>query len=127
MPIVKQVTITVANRPGSLARIGAVLAANKINITGLDASGPQRQVRLLVNNPAKAHRVLRQAGMRARLEEVVAVILADRPGSLARKARKLGERKININYAYGTVARGAKRAAIVLGVSNPRRVARLVG
>lgn len=121
-----QVTVTAPNRPGALARVSQVLAANKINVTGLDASGRSRQIRLLVNNPAKARRVLRKARVRARLENVVVVTLADRPGTLARTARKLANRKVNINYAYGTVARGGKRAAIVFGVSNPRRVARLV-
>ncbi|MFQ5663709.1 MAG: ACT domain-containing protein [Terriglobia bacterium] len=126
MPVVQQLTVTAPNRPGALARVGEALAANKINITGLDASGPNRQIRLLVSNPRKAHRVLRQAGVRARLENVVVVTLADRPGSLARTARKLAKRKVNINYAYGTVARGGKRAAIVFGVSNVRRAARLI-
>ena len=38
----------------------------------------------------------------------------------------LARRKISINYAYGTVARGGKRAAIVFGVTNPRRAQRVV-
>jgi hypothetical protein len=57
---------------------------------------------------------------------VVVVTLSDRPGALGRVARKLADRRININYAYGTVARGGRRAAIVLGISSPRRAARLV-
>lgn len=127
MPLSHQLTVTAANRPGALARVGAVLAANKINISGLDSSGRDRQIRLLVSNPAKARQALRKAGLRARLEEVLVVNLADRPGTLARVARKLAERRVNVNYAYGTAARGGKRAAIVLGVSNPRRAARWVG
>lgn len=127
MPIAQQLVITVANRPGALARVGEALARSKINITGLDSSGPRRQIRLLVNNPAKAQRVLRAAGLRSRVENVVAVTLGDRPGTLARAARRLAHRKININYAYGTVARGGKRAAIVFGVANPRRAARALG
>lgn len=127
MPIVQQLTVTTPNRPGALARVAETLAASKINITGLDASGPRRQVRLLVGNAAKARRALQKAGIRSRIENVVAVTLADRPGSLGRTARKLAKRKININYAYGTVARGGKRAAIVFGVSNPGRAARATG
>jgi len=125
MPVAKQVTVTAANRPGALARIGEALAASRINITGLDASGPQRQIRLLVSNPAGARRALARAGFRSRLENVVVVSLGDRPGTLGRAARKLAKAGVNINYAYGTVARGGKRAAIVLGVGNPGRAARL--
>lgn len=126
MPIAQQLVITAANRPGALARIGEALARNKVNITGLDASGPRRQIRLLVSKARTAQRVLQKAGVRVRVEDVVVVTLGDRPGTLARAARKLADRKININYAYATVARAARRATIVFGVSNPRRAARLV-
>jgi hypothetical protein len=127
MPVAKQVTVTAANRPGSLARIGEALAAARINISGLDASGPQQQIRLLVSNPAGARRALAKAGFRSRLEDVLVVNLSDRPGTLGRASRRLARAGVNINYAYGSVARGGKRAAIVFGVANPRRAARLVG
>lgn len=126
MPVAQQLTVAAANRPGTLARVCAALAASKINICGLNASGVSRQIRLLVTNPARARRALQKAGHRARVEDVVVVTLADRPGTLARAAAKLARARININYAYATVARGGKRAAIVFGVSNPRRAARRV-
>ncbi len=124
MPVVPQLVVTAANRPGTLARVCETLAAGRVNIAGLDCSGPQRQIRLLVNNTGRAERLLRQAGVRARVEDVLAVTLPDRPGSLARVARKLARAGININYGYATVPRGGRRATIVLGVGNPRRAAR---
>jgi len=124
MPVVPQVVVTVANRPGALARVCEALAARRINITGLDCSGPERQVRLLVSSPGRAMQALQKAGFRSRLEKVVALRLPDRPGALARAARKLARRKININYGYATTTRGARRATIVFGVSNPGRAAR---
>lgn len=127
MPVTKQLTVTAANHPGTLARIGETLAANKINITGLDASGPQRQIRLLVSDPGKARRALAKAGFRSRLEDVLVVTLADRPGVLGRAARKLARAGVNINFAYGSAVRGARRATIVFGVANPRRAARAAG
>ncbi len=97
MPIAQQLTVTVANRPGALARIAEILAGNKINIIGVNYSSPQRGLRLLVNNTGKASRVLRATGVRARVDGVVVVTLGDRLGTLARAARKLARRKININ------------------------------
>ena len=126
MPTTKQLVIHAANRPGTLARIAETLARNRINIQGLDSSGPQATVRMLVNNPGRAVQILQKAKIRARTEEVVLVNLADRPGTLARVTAKLARRGININYAYGTVARGSQRAAIVLGVSNPSRAGKLI-
>ena len=124
MPVVPQLVVTAANRPGTLARVCETLAAGRVNITGLDCSGPQRQIRLLVNNTGRAERLLCKAGVRARVEEVLAVTLPDRPGSLGRVARKLARAGININYGYATVPRGSRRATIVLGVGSPRRAAR---
>ena len=126
MPIIKQLSVTAANRPGQLARICESLARNRVNITGLDASGPNKQIRLLVNNPNRAQKVLQKAGWNTRVEEAVMVNAADRPGQLARIARKLAQRGVNINYAYATVGRGSSRAAIVLGVSNAKKAARVV-
>ena len=126
MPIVKQLSVTAANRPGQLARICETLAKSRINITGLDASGPSRQIRLMVNHTGRARQVLAKAGWRPRVENALVINAPDRPGALARVARKLAQRGINIAYAYATVGGGAKRAAIVLGVSNPAKAAKAV-
>jgi hypothetical protein len=80
----------------------------------------------MVNNPARAQKVLEKGGWKPRIEDAVVINAADRPGQLARVARKLAQRGVNINYAYATVSRGSSRAAIVLGVSNPRKAAQVV-
>lgn len=126
MPMAKQLSIRAADRPGTLARIAETLAKSNINIQGIDASGAQGLVRVLVSNPARAARALQKAKIRARVDDVVVVSLADRPGTLGRAARKLAARRLNIDYAYGTAARGGKRAVIVFGVKNARRAARFV-
>lgn len=126
MPIVKQLSINAPNRPGQLARICESLAQNKVNITGLHTTGADQRIRFMVNNPARAQKVLQKAGWRPRVEEAVVVNAVDRPGQLARVARKLAQRGVNINYAYATVGRGSNRAAIVLGVSNAKKAAQVV-
>lgn len=126
MPMAKQLSIRAADRPGTLARIAETLAKSNINIQGIDASGAQALVRVLVSNPARAARVLQKAKIRARVDDVVVVSLADRPGTLGRAARKLAARRLNIDYAYGTSARGGKRAVIVFGVKNAKRAARFL-
>lgn len=125
MAVAKQVTVAARNRPGVLRRIAEALAEAKINISGLGASGYERKVRLLVSDAAKAVRALKKAGLRAKAGDVVVVNLADRVGMLGRTARRIARGNININFAYGTVPRGGKSAAIVFEVANPRRAARL--
>ncbi len=116
----KQITIWVRNRPGTLAKITAALAAKGVNVTGLFASDTKGRsaVRLLVGNAARAKAALRAAGFRVTDEPTVVLSLPDKPGQLAKVARKLAKARINIGYGYATVSPRAKRAHIVLGVGN---------
>jgi hypothetical protein len=40
--------------------------------------------------------------------------------------RKLAEKKINVEYLYGSIGRSAKQALIVLGVEDTEAAARVV-
>lgn len=101
------------------------LGKNRINIAGIDFSGLPVCVHLPVNNPEKAAKVLlKEACLGVRFAHVIVVTLGHRLGTLARVARNSA--KPSINYAYGTVARGGKRAAIVIGVAKPKVVAGIV-
>ena len=116
----KQITVWGQNRPGNLAKIASALAAKGVNITGLHASDVRGRsaVRLLVSNATRARAALRAAGFRVTDESAVVIRLADKPGQLAKAAAKLAKARVNIGYGYATVSPGAKRAQIVLGVSN---------
>ncbi len=116
----KQITVWGTNRPGNLSRITSALSSKGVNIIGLHASDVKGRsaVRLLVSNAARAKAALRSAGFRVTEEPVVVIRLADKPGQLAKAAAKLARARVNIGYGYATVSPGAKRAQIVLGVSN---------
>lgn len=116
----KQITIWVQNRPGTLAKITAALAARGVNFTGLYASDTKGRsaVRLLVGNAARAKAALKAAGFRATEEPAVVLNLPDKPGQLAKVTRKLAKARINISYGYATVSPRAKRAHVVLGVNS---------
>src|SRR5574337_658875 len=117
---VKQITVWVENRPGTLAKITSALAAKGVNIAGLYASDARGRsaVRLLVTAAAPAKAALRAAGFRVTEEPALVLSLADKPGQLAKVAGKLGRARVNIGYGYATVSPRAKRAHIVLGVTN---------
>lgn len=126
---VKQITVWGKNQPGNLAKITGVVAAKGVNISGLFASDTRgtSAVRLLVSNAARAKAALKAAGYRVTEEPALVLKMTDNPGQLARVAGKLAKARVNISYAYATVGPGAKRATIVLGVSNAaaaRRAAR---
>ena len=128
MAIVKQLSVQLENRPGTLARLCSELARYAVNIVAIMVPEAKDvgQVRLVVNGQETARRVMGELGLKYTEEDVIALKLSDRPGALGRATRKLAEHGININYAYGSIVRGASRAMVILGVSDPEKAAKIV-
>ncbi len=116
----RQVTAWVDNSPEQIARVARALAKARINITAFTSygSGSEIPVRLLVTSPARARKVLRDLDLRVTEEEVLRITLPDKPGTLAEIAERLAQAHINVDYSYETVAKGAKKADLVLAVSD---------
>lgn len=128
MALVKQLSVLLENKPGTLAQLCSELARYAVNIVAIMApevkdAGP---VRLVVSSLETARRVLDQLGLKYSEQDVIALKLSDRPGALGRATRKLAERGINIDYAYGSIVKGASRALIILGVSDAEKAAKFV-
>ncbi|MBI4466401.1 MAG: ACT domain-containing protein [Acidobacteria bacterium] len=128
MPIVTQFSVALENKPGSLAQACSELAAKAVNIEAIMAADVRGfgTVRLVVNNPETARKVLEGLGVKFTEDEVLAVRMSDRPGALGRATRKLAEHNINIEYAYGSIEKGAPKAVIILGVSDLKKAAALL-
>lgn len=102
MPISKEFTVFMDDTPGTLGKVCRALADRNVNILGLHSFpiGGKAVTRFVVDSPTAAkaafdsERVIRAEG------EVVQVKLPHRPREIARVAPRLGESKMNINYAY---------------------------
>ncbi len=116
----KQLTVWVESKPGELGRVAKALGDAKVNITAFACYGAagESPVRLQVSSPAKAKKVLEGLGVRVTEEEVVRLTLPDKPGKLGEVGQRLGQANINVEYGYGTVGKGGKKADIALGVSD---------
>lgn len=116
----KQITVWVESTPGQLGRIAQALGNAKINITAFTAygTGGESPIRLQVSSPTKARQVLHDLGLRVTEEEVLRVTVPDKPGVLGEIGRRLGSANINADYAYATLAKGSRKADVVLGVSD---------
>jgi hypothetical protein len=120
MPKAKQVTAWVEGKPGELGRITEALGKAKVNITafsGWNVTG-ESPVHLLVNSPVKAKKVLEGLGIRCTEEEVLRITVSDQPGKLGEVGTRLGAANINVEYGYGSIAEGSRKAEIVLAVSD---------
>jgi len=128
MAVVRQLVVTLENRPGALAELASALARVAVNIQAIAApeAGPLGAVRLLVAQPEAARKVLAELGLKWVEEEALAVRLTDRPGALGRVLRRLAAAGLQVTYLYGTIEKRAQRALVVVGVNDLARAARLV-
>ena len=83
-------------------------------------------LRLLVSNVAQARQILMAGNMPARVDEVVAVEIEDRPGGLARILKPLLEGGISINYAYGLVGAPSGKAIMIFRFNDNDRAVTLL-
>ncbi len=127
MPVVKQLAVTLENRPGALAQLCSELAKMAINIGGVSVCEAKGAgvARLLVSDLDAARKVCDALRLSYVVEDALAVIMGHRPGSLGRLTRKLAEKGINVEYLYGSILKGSKRALIVLGVSDLARASEI--
>ncbi|MDI6873881.1 ACT domain-containing protein [Candidatus Solincola sp.] len=113
-----QVNVFARNQPGRLEKLTQVLMEENVNIRAITIAGADDYgvVKLLVDDPRRAHEALRKEGFSAYLKEVIAVLMDDRPGGLHRVCRALGERGVNIEDAYGFVVQDRRTAVLVVEV-----------
>ncbi|HEY4682548.1 MAG TPA: ACT domain-containing protein [Candidatus Acidoferrales bacterium] len=129
MTIARQLTVMLENRPGKLAELASELARVAVNISALmliDVK-PVGPVRMVVSNPEAARKVCGVLGLTVVEENVLAIKVSDKPGALGKITRKLAEKGINVEYAYGSIVKGADRALIVLGVSDLPAAEKVLG
>lgn len=126
---VTQVTLTMQSKPGVLATLCATLANAGINIEGVCApeTAGKGKIRLLVGDAAAAQAVLKQAKVRAGIEEALALALENRPGSLAEVAGKLARARVNVKCAYATTHGPGGQATVILTVSNVAKAMAALG
>jgi len=116
MAKVKQLTVSLENRPGALAQMAQVLADAKVNVEALlvgTSTGPQ----VVVDQIGKAKKALDKAGMSYTEGTLEQFELNNKPGALAEVAGKLAKKGMNIDSAYATMPKGAKKAVLLVATS----------
>ena len=101
---ITQLTVVIQNAPGKAADALSVLARAKVNVRAASVveNSDLGLLRLVVDNPAKAARELKKKGLAVSSSPVLAVVVKDRPGALARMLAPLKARKINVEYLYAS-------------------------
>ncbi len=112
---VEQISIFLENKSGRLAEVTDLLARNGINIRALSLADTADFgiFRLIVSDPEKTVAVLKENAFTVAKNEVVAVVLSDRPGSLAGILKTLQGKNINVEYMYAFVQKSEGNAVLI--------------
>ena len=100
--LIDQISVFVENRPGKLAAIAEVMEAQRVNIIAFSIAEADGfgLFRAVVEDPQSIKNVMTDLGYAVMTTKVIAVKMRDRPGGLKEIANRLGEKKVNIEYAY---------------------------
>jgi hypothetical protein len=100
---IHQISLFAENKPGHIAAPARLLAQEGIDIRSMYLADTQQYgiLRMIVSDWQKAARVLEEQGFVAKVTEVLAVEVPDRPGGLADVLTALDGTGINIEYMYG--------------------------
>ena len=117
---IKQLTVFVQNRKGTLVSVTDALAENNVNLRALSIAETEDLgiLRLIVNDEKVAEKVLEEKGYLIKTIDVVGVKIGDEPGKLTSALRILDEADINVEYLYAFMTRTEKHAYVVLRVED---------
>ena len=118
---IKQISVFLENRSGRLWELTDELGKAGINMRALSIgeAADFGVVRMIVNNPDEAQKMLDDAGFTVAETDVLAVEIPDVPGGLASVLGALKDAGINIEYAYAFVARSGEKAIVSMRVEDP--------
>jgi len=117
---VQQISVFVENRAGGLAEITKLLAENGVDLRAMSIADTTDYgiLRLIVDKPDTALAVLQDSGCLVSVTPVLAVMLPDVPGGLARILGLLSENGVDLEYLYAFITRKTEHAYVVLRVKD---------
>ena len=117
---IKQLTVFIQNKKGTVVSVTDILSKNNINLRALSIAETQDFgiLRLIVNDEKAAETVLSENGYLIKVIDVVGVKIGDEPGKLTAALDVLDKANINVEYLYAFMARTEKHAYVVLRVED---------
>lgn len=121
--IIKQLSVFVENKKGRMTSITQALAERDIDISSLSLADTTDfgVLRLIVNKPEEAKKVLNELGVVVKLTDVVAVVMEDAPGGVAGALKVISDNDINIEYMYACVGKTTGKALMVIRTNDQEK------
>jgi hypothetical protein len=113
---IRQLSVFVENKKGSLHEITDVLAKANIDLRSMCIADTSDYgiVRIIADDPVRAQSVLAEAGHIANIRTVTAFAVPDCPGGLAKVLDILEENGVDIEYMYALVTTEKDKAYAVM-------------
>ena len=117
---VKQISVFLENKAGRLADVTKVLGSNHIDISALSIADTTHFgiLRLIVNDPDTAEKILREEGFTVTTSSVLAIAIEDTAGSLSVALDALNEKQIGVDYIYAFVGKTQSKALVIFRVED---------
>ncbi len=124
----REISLTLPNRPGALAGVARVLARERINLAAIsvDSAAGKGRVRLIVSDPDRALVLLSTAGYDTEVREMMAVRMEDRAGSFLRVLEALARAKVNLQSVAILVQRDGAHPLVALSATDLTRARRVL-
>lgn len=116
--LIKQISVFIENKSGRLAEVTQILGQNNIDISALSIADTTDFgiLRLIVNNPDEAEKVLRDNEYTVSSTNVIGIAVEDKPGGLSKALILLEKEGLGIEYMYAFVGKSADEALVILRV-----------
>jgi hypothetical protein len=120
---IKQLSLFLENKPGALSRPVKVLAKAGLNILTLSLADTQQFgiLRIILQDWEKAKKLLEKNGFVAKVTDMVAVEVPDKPGGLASILSVVEKAGVNVEYMYGFTLRKESKGLLALRFDDPDR------
>lgn len=119
--LVRQISVFLDNRPGSLAKMARKLADKGINLRALSLAETRDfgTARIVVLDPGKCLQALKEAEYHFIETDVLAIEVADKPGGMADVLEIITTEQLDVEYIYSMVSTKEGFAIVILRVSDP--------
>lgn len=120
--VIKQLSVFIENKEGRLERVTETLMEHNINIASFSLADTSEygMLRMIVSDPEEGRKVLKEEGFSVKLADVIAVKIAQRPGTLHEVLKNLFDAGLSVEYMY-TLATVGKDTSIIMKLSNLNR------
>jgi hypothetical protein len=122
---IDQISVFIENKQGTLAEVIGIMGGAGIDLRALSLADTADfgVLRVIVNDPKKAHELLKAANFVVSVTPVLAVPIADVPGGLAKVLRALAAENVSVEYAYASITRKIGDAYVVFRVEDNAKAA----